>query len=183
MNERWTHRVPTKCKLVLLTHQLLRQWNTPHRRRLLRHFRRLCHFPHPVLLCSNVPTVTLRQPESFDEHAWKWTKKKNHCVWQSATDEMWISKTRTNWSRLNFRVISLKINFRLKGESPNSHQLKGWFLIRGKEIVCVKEKQKPLGDNRYDNFTPREGRGGTLRLGQGRYHRQLFPSGDTSFLL
>ena len=96
---------------------------------------------------------------------------------------MWIWKTRTNWSRLNFRVISLKINFRLKGESPNSHQLKGWFLIRGKEIVCVKEKQKPLGDNRYDNFTPREGRGGTLRLGQGRYHRQLFPSGDTSFLL
>ena len=70
-----------------------------------------------------------------------------------------------------------------KGESPNSHQLKGWFLIRGKEIVSVKEKKKPLGDNRYDNFTPREGRGGTLRLRQGRYHRQLFPSGDTSFLL
>ena len=28
-----------------------------------------------------------------------------------------------------------------KGESPNSHQLKGWFLIRGKEIVSVKEKK------------------------------------------
>lgn len=140
MNERWTHRVPTKCKLVLLTHQLLRQWNTPHRRRLLRHFRRLCHFPHPVLLCSNVPTVTLRQPESFDEHAWKSTKKKNHCVWKSGPDEMWIWKTRTNWSRLNFRVISLKINFRLKGETPNSHQLKGWFLIRGKGILSVEKK-------------------------------------------
>ena len=94
---------------------------------------------------------------------------------------MWIWKTRTNWSRLNFRVISLKINFRLKGETPNSHQLKGRFLIRGKGIVSVKEKKKPLGDNRYDNPTPREGRGGTLRLG--RHHRQLFPSGDTSFLL
>ena len=54
---------------------------------------------------------------------------------------MWIWKTRTNWSRLNFRVISLKINFRLKGETPNSHQLKGRFLIRGKGIVSVKEKK------------------------------------------
>ena len=69
MNKPTTHRVPTKCKLVQLTNQLLRQCNTPLRRRPLRHLRLLCHFPHPALLCPNAPTVTLRQPESFDEHA------------------------------------------------------------------------------------------------------------------
>lgn len=56
------------------------------------------------------------------------------------------------------------------------------FDKRERDCICERKK-KPLGDNRYDNFTPREGRDGTLRLGQGRYHRQLFPSGDTSFLL
>ena len=94
---------------------------------------------------------------------------------------MWIWKTRTNWSRLNFRVISLKINFRLKErlQTPINSKV-DVFDKRERDYIC-KRKKKPLGDNRYDNPTPREGRGGTLRLG--RHHRQLFPSGDTSFLL